>query len=464
MSTILIVDDEPGIREVLQDILEDEEYQVVTAEDGVEGLQILKSRVVDLVILDVWLPKMGGIEVLEHIKADYPQIEVIIISGHANIDMAVKAIKLGAFDMMEKPLSIDRVITLVRNALTVEALKRENRQLKHSLDVQDAMLGKAAQLDEIRAIIAQAAPSNATVFITGENGTGKELVARKVHEGSPRRNGPFVAVNCAAIPENLIESELFGHEKGAFTGAVSRKRGKFEVAAGGTLFLDEIADLSLSAQAKILRAVQELKIERLGGEETIDINVRVVAATNKNMQTEISEGRFREDLFYRLHVVPVAVPPLRERKEDIPLLGQHFLDVFQFQLLGQDPEAGQRFVLRDEAVDRLKQFPWPGNVRQFKNVMQRLVVFSENHTIHAEAVDGALAEERRDIGANKDGLGGLDKFFVMGLNEAKDEFERRYILQKLEENEYNISKAATAMGIYPSNLHGKMKKFGIEKP
>ncbi|NCN06035.1 MAG: sigma-54-dependent Fis family transcriptional regulator [Spirochaetales bacterium] len=460
MSTILVIDDEPGIRRVLQDILQDEGYQVLVAEDGIDGLAKLRQTVVDLVVLDVWLPKMGGIEVLESIKADFPEVEVIIISGHGNIDMAVKAIKLGAFDMMEKPLSMEKVLTQVRNALTIEALRRENKQLKATLSGNDQMLGTTQELENIRALIRQAAPTKATVFITGENGTGKELVARQVHESSPRVKAPFVPVNCAAIPENLIESELFGHEKGAFTGAVSRKRGKFEVAHGGTLFLDEIADLSLSAQAKILRAIQELKIERIGGEETISVDVRIIAATNKNMTSLVQEGLFREDLFYRLHVVPIEVPALRNRRDDIPLLASHFAKLFHAQLLGGD---GPELQFSPEALQKLQSFSWPGNIRQFRNVIQRIVVFAEGPIVRDEDVEGALGEERKDQGFQLIKDAGLASFFSFGLNEARDQFERQYILHKLLETDFNITKAATSMGVYPSNLHGKMKKYGIEK-
>ena len=461
MSCILVIDDENGIREVLKDILEDEGYAVLTAEDGLEGLALLKQNLVDLVILDVWLPKMGGIEVLQSIKADFRDTQVIIISGHANIDMAVKAIKIGAFDMMEKPLSMDKVLTQVRNALTIDSLKKENQLLKETIQGADKILGSTPEILQIQELINQAGPTNSTVFITGENGTGKELVARQIHMSSPRKKGPFVAVNCAAIPDNLIESELFGHEKGSFTGAVSRKRGKFEIASGGTLFLDEIADLSLSAQAKILRAIQELTIERVGGEESIHVDIRVIAATNKNMKDQVAAGLFREDLFYRLHVVPISVPSLRERKDDIPQLADHFLQMFCVQVLGKTPD--QAFRLSPEGVKILQGFTWPGNIRQFKNVIQRIVVFAEGPEISKDDVEAALVEERRDQNRILQDQGQLGEFFSLSLNEARDQFEKKYILHKLREADFVITKAATAMGVYPSNLHGKMKKFGIEK-
>lgn len=450
MHSILVIDDEQGIREVLRDILEDEGYRVVSAEDGYRGLELLKTEPIDLVFLDIWLPGIGGIEVLEKIRDEFPGIEVVVISGHANIEMAVKAVKLGAYDLLEKPLSMDRILLQCRNIFELEDLRRENRALKVQLGSEQEMIGESQGIEAIRGIIRQAAGSNATVLITGENGTGKELVAREIHGSSRRARQPFVAVNCAAIPENLIESELFGHEKGAFTGAVGRRKGKFELASGGTLFLDEIADLSLPAQAKILRAIQEMKIERLGGEESISVDVRLVAATNKDMQELIKTGEFREDLYYRLHVVPVHVPPLRERGEDIDILARYFLESF----------GGGTRSFSDGAMEKLKEYQWPGNIRQFRNVIQRISVMSDDGHIPADAVDLALKGEMKFSAAGGDGL--LDEYRGMGLVEAKDSFERSLILQKLEETGYNITKAAQLLGIYPSNLHNKIRKYGIE--
>ncbi|MFO7780510.1 MAG: sigma-54 dependent transcriptional regulator, partial [Spirochaetia bacterium] len=315
MSTILVVDDEEGIREVLSAILQDEGYEVRVAADGIEGLAIMESESVDLVLLDVWLPNMGGVDVLKKIKEDSPEIPVIIISGHGSIDIAVKAVKLGAFDFLEKPLSLERVTTAVKNAIELEKLRRENRALRSTIERRDELLGESEALQRIRGIIEQAGNTGSRILITGENGTGKELVARAIHRRSDRANYPFVEVNCAAIPDTLIESELFGHEKGAFTHAVSRRRGKFEMADGGTIFLDEVADMSLSAQAKVLRVIQEMRFERVGGEESIEVAVRVIAATNRDIQTEIAAGNFREDLYFRLNVIPIHVPPLRERPE-----------------------------------------------------------------------------------------------------------------------------------------------------
>ncbi len=450
MQSILVIDDEQGIREVLSDILVDEGYRVLSAADGYQGLEMLKTEPVDLVFLDIWLPGIGGIEVLQKIKDEFPGIEVVVISGHANIEMAVRAVKLGAYDLLEKPLSMDRILLQCRNIFELEKLRRENKVLKAQLGGEWEMIGESPGLQAVRTRIEQAAGSDATVLITGENGTGKELAARAVHQGSSRRGKPFVAVNCAAIPDNLIESELFGHEKGAFTGAVGRRKGKFELAHGGTIFLDEIADLSLPAQAKILRTIQERVIERLGGEDSIAVDVRIISATNKDMKAMIADGSFREDLYYRLHVVPLEMPPLRERGNDLILLAKHFLVLFG----AEDREFD------DGAIKALISYPWPGNIRQFRNVIQRITVMGDDGIIGAEAVEVALRGEMRLSPETGNPL--LEDFAQMSLSEAKDSFERQLILQKLEESGYNITKAAQLLGIYPSNLHNKIRKFGID--
>ena len=449
MSTVLVIDDEAGIRDVLREILIDEGYTVLTAEDGLEGLQIIGSERVDLVILDVWLPNMGGIDVLKEIKADKPELEVIVISGHGNIDMAVKAVKLGAFDFLEKPLSLDRVTTITGNALQMEELRRENRLLKNRLVNTDDMIGESAGMKQVHALIRQSAASDSRIIIFGENGTGKELVAREIHRRSERSMGPFVEVNCAAIPDTLIESELFGHEKGAFTSAVGRRKGKFETAHGGTLFLDEIADMTLTAQAKVLRAIQEMRFERVGGEEPITVDVRVIAATNKDIRAEVASGRFREDLYFRLNVVWIQVPALRDRQDDVPLIATYFLEKFQH---GED--VRRRFD--DEALKVLREYEWPGNVRELKNFIERVTIMSDEEVLTREIVDFFLGE-RRD--GHVDPV--LDEFRDMGLNEARDAFEKRLIEQNLRGNENNVSRTATELGIYPSNLHAKIKKHGI---
>ncbi len=450
MSSVLVIDDEAGIRDVLREILSDEGYGVLTAEDGIEGLELVRSERVDLVVLDVWLPNMGGMDVLKQLKAEKPEIEVIVISGHGNIDLAVKAVKLGAFDFLEKPLSLDRVTTITRNALEMEELKRENRTLKNRLVNRDNMIGESRPMREIQGLIRQSAPSDSRIMILGENGTGKELVAREIHRRSPRSEGPFVEVNCAAIPDTLIESELFGHEKGAFTSAIARRKGKFETAHGGTLFLDEIADMSLSAQAKVLRVIQEMRFERVGGEESIGVDVRVIAATNKDIKAEVEARRFREDLYFRLNVVWIHVPPLRERRDDIPLLAEYFL-----QKYAEDEGQARRFD--PSAIARLQEFEWPGNVRELKNFVERVTIMSDEEVLTREIVDFFLGE--RSVGPTDPVL---EEFGGMGLNEARDAFERRYIEHNLRENEYNVTRTATELGIYPSNLHAKIKKHGIQ--
>ncbi|TFG62071.1 MAG: sigma-54-dependent Fis family transcriptional regulator, partial [Spirochaetales bacterium] len=365
MAKILIIDDEPRIRETLSDILKDEKHSIATAADGLEGLNICKEETIHLIFLDVWLPNMGGIDVLKEVKRNFPEIEVIIISGHGNIDLAVKAVKLGAFDFLEKPLSLDKIITITRNALAMEDLKKENRALKERIFIEDDLIAVSPAMIKIKEIIAQSAPSDARILILGENGTGKELIAREIHRKSIRARGPFIEVNCAAIPENLIESELFGHEKGSFTGAVARRKGKFEMAHRGTIFLDEIADMSLFTQAKVLRVIQELTFERIGGENSIHVDVRVIAATNKDLQKEIQEKRFREDLFFRLNVIPIQVPPLRERKEDLAEL------ILYFQKKLDPASEPNPKTFSKEALDYLHQYAWPGNVRELKNFIER---------------------------------------------------------------------------------------------
>ncbi|MFP3959019.1 MAG: sigma-54-dependent transcriptional regulator [Spirochaetaceae bacterium] len=454
MSTILVVDDEAGIREVLSGILEDEGYEVRLAADGVEALAAMESERPELVLLDVWLPRMGGMDVLARLKEDYPGVPVVIISGHGNIDIAVKAVKAGAFDFLEKPLSLERVVTAVKNALELMELRRENQALRSTIEGRDELLGDSPAIHRIRSVIDQAARTNSRILITGENGTGKELVARAVHRKSARASHPFVEVNCAAIPDTLIESELFGHEKGAFTHALNRRRGKFEMADKGTIFLDEVADMSLSAQAKVLRVIQEMRFERVGGEEGIEVDVRVIAASNRDIQAEIAAGNFREDLYFRLNVIPIYVPPLRERPEDVPVLAEHFLSEFASIVDGSGPKR-----IDEEGTALLQRYTWPGNVRQLKNFIERITIMGDEDLVGPETIREHLGEAVSTAGTTE-----LDEYGGMGLHEARDRFERKYIVQKLEENEYNISRTAQALGVYPSNLHGKIRKFGIEIP
>jgi two-component system nitrogen regulation response regulator NtrX len=476
-TSILIIDDEPGIRRTLSSILEDEGYTVYVAEDAVLGLEILGEKPVNLVFLDVLLPRLGGIEALERIRKNWPGVEVVVISGHANVDMAVRAVKLGAFDFLEKPLSLDKVLTVCRNALTVQNLREENQDLKKKLP-RDELIGTSAGIAGVRRLIRQAAASDARILITGENGTGKELAARAIHRLSSRAERAFVEVNCAAIPETLIESELFGHERGAFTDAVSSRKGRFEQADRGTLFLDEIGDMSHSAQAKVLRAIQEQRIERLGGERSIEVDVRVVAATNKDLEAESAAGRFRQDLFFRLNVIPITMPSLRERPEDVPLLLFHFLR----ELLpsGSGPEApetedppvspgGLPWDFDEGALALLGSYPWPGNVRELRNLAERIAVMHRGGRLGKQEL-GELLRRTPALGGEEpphsskgqeEALTVPGEIMYMNYNEAKESFERYYLEFQLAQNSGVVSRTAEAIGVYPSNLHAKLRKYGL---
>jgi two-component system nitrogen regulation response regulator NtrX len=447
LAAILIIDDEPGIRTTLASILEDEKYKVFTAEEAITGMETLKREIVDIVFLDVLLPKMGGIDALERIRKDWPLQEIVMISGHANVDMAVRAVKLGAFDFLEKPLSLEKVLTVCRNALAIKKLREENVSLKKRNQPAAEVIGTSAAMLAIREMAAQAADSDARILITGENGAGKEVIARSIHLASSRCDGPFVEVNCAAIPENLIESQLFGHEKGAFTDAISTRKGRFETARGGTLFLDEIGDMSLSAQAKVLRVIQEQKMERVGGEKVIETDVRIIAATNQNLEKACEEGRFRQDLFFRLNVIPIHIPPLRERPQDIPLLFFHFLKMFNAEIT---PDA--------DAMELLSAHDWPGNVRELKNLAERIAVMHQGNRISAADLQKLInRKETCQNGKNPLPEDLLDRDFAS----AKECFEKCYLEFQLAKNGGIITKTAEAIGVYPSNLHGKMKKYGI---
>ncbi|MDR2741935.1 MAG: sigma-54 dependent transcriptional regulator [Treponema sp.] len=458
MTKILIIDDEPGIRRTLASILEDENYRVFTAEDALIGINILEKERISLIFLDVLLPNLGGLEALERIRKEWPGIEVVVISGHANVDMAVRAVKLGAFDFLEKPLSLDKVLTVCRNALTLQKLREENIGLKKNVPQKDEIIGKSPAIENLRELIRQAAATDARILITGENGSGKELAARAIHRLSGRAAMPFVEVNCAAIPDTLIESELFGHEKGAFTDAVSRRRGRFEMAAGGTLFLDEIGDMSLSAQAKVLRVIQEGKLERVGGEKTIDIDVRIVAATNKDLEQECRQGKFRQDLFFRLNVIPVKIPSLRERPEDVPFLLLHFL---------KEMNVGH-IVLDNSAIDFLMSRSWPGNVRELKNLAERIVVMYNGDLIGAEELKNLVQKkpEFHENFLNSEYPGDVqnrqfESIMNLRYTEAKNSFEKLYLEFQLAQNDGIISRTAEAIGIYPSNLHAKLRKYDL---
>jgi len=455
MPSILIIDDEPGIRLTLSSILQDEKYKVFTSEDALAGIETLKREVIDIIFLDVLLPKLGGIEALERIRKEWQTVEVVMISGHANIDMAVRAVKFGAFDFLEKPLSLEKVLTVCRNALAIRKLREENKTLKKiSHFASEDIIGTSVLIRNIREIIKQAAESDARILITGENGTGKEVIARAIHQCSSRADKPFIDVNCAAIPDTLIESELFGHEKGAFTDAVQMRKGRFELAHGGTLFLDEIGDMSLSAQAKVLRVIQEQKIERIGSEKTIETDVRIIAATNQDLDKACDEGRFRQDLFFRLNVIPVYAPPLRKRQEDIPLLLMAFLN-----------QSKREITLEQGALEELAAHDWPGNVRELKNLAERIAIMHQGNSINGEELLKLLNKRVKknqqqgfgvDIQESK-----LAGFLEQNFNEAKENFEKCYLEFQLLKNNGIISKTAEAIGIYPSNLHAKLRKYHI---
>jgi two-component system nitrogen regulation response regulator NtrX len=446
-ATILIVDDEAGVRSALSGVLRDEGYAVDAVESGEACLDRVARAAYDAIVLDIWLPGMDGLATLARLRERRVDSPVVMISGHGNIESAVRAIKLGAFDFVEKPLSLDKTVLVVGNAVRQRRLEVENRALRAHVDRRLAMVGESYVMAQLREQVAMAAPTNGRVLIYGENGTGKELVARTVHALSRRRAGPFVEVNCAAIPEELIESELFGHVRGAFTGAVSDRRGKFELADSGTLFLDEIGDMSLKTQAKVLRALQEQVVEPVGGTSSVRVDVRVLAATNKDLPSEIRAGRFREDLYFRLNVIPIFVPPLRDRAEDIPRLAEHFMTELA-------REHGRRPKKLDQsAATALQTYRWPGNVRELRNVIERMMIMVPGDVITATDLPFLDA----GVLAVADGSGAP----ALPLHEARDQFERDYILRALAAQHGNISRTAEALGVERSNLYRKMRAFGI---
>jgi two-component system nitrogen regulation response regulator NtrX len=445
-SSVLIVDDEAGVRSALSGVLRDEGYQVEAVESGEACLDRVARAPYDVIVLDIWLPGLDGLATLERLRQRHVDAPVVMISGHGNIESAVRAIKMGAFDFVEKPLSLEKTVLVVGNAVRQRRLEAENRALRARVDRRLAMIGESHVMTRLREQIATAAPTNGRVLIYGENGTGKELAARSVHALSRRRAGPFVEVNCAAIPEELIESELFGHIKGAFTGALADRRGKFEIADGGTLFLDEIGDMSLKTQAKVLRALQEQVVEPVGGATGVRVDVRVLAATNKDLTAEIRSGRFREDLYFRLNVIPIFVPPLRDRPEDILLLAEHFVT----ELAREYGRRPKRFDAG--AVAGLRSYRWPGNVRELHNVIERLMIMVPGDTItiaDLSFLEGAVAATAAAPGV------------IAPLHEARDRFERDYILRALAAQQGNISRTAEALGVERSNLYRKMRSFGI---
>ncbi len=447
MHSILVVDDERDIRESLRGILEDEGYKVYLAESGESCLEQLKKRAAEVVLLDIWLPGIDGLETLERIRQlqveEVP--EVVMISGHGTIETAVKATKLGAFDFLEKPLSLEKTLIVIKNALESHRLRRENSEFKKQLQAKSVIVGESIPMKALRQQITIMAPTNGRVLIFGESGTGKELVAHAIHAQSLRKDNLFVEVNCAAIPEDWIESELFGHRKGSLPGATADKEGKFEKANEGTLFLDEVGDMSLKTQSKVLRALDEQKFTPIGDDEPLKVDVRIIAATNKDLDEEISRGNFREDLFYRLNVIPFYVPPLRERKEDIPLLARHFLKEFSAAYSRRSRE------ITEDAIEVLMRYSWPGNVRELRNVIERLVIM--NPTV--------LKIERKHLPPlmHRDGSRTTSGFST--LHQARAAYERDYILKKLDENHGNVSRTAEVLGLERSHLYRKMKTLGI---
>jgi two-component system, NtrC family, nitrogen regulation response regulator NtrX len=446
MLNVLIVDDEPSIRESLQGVFGDEGYKTAAAGSGEASLELLRAKAFDVVLLDIWLPGMDGLQTLEKIRELENPPEVIIISGHGTIETAVRATKLGAFDFLEKPLSLERTLILVKNAVEARRLRQENRELKKQIAPKSVIVGDSIPMKALRQQIQLMAPTSGRVLIFGESGTGKELVARAIHAQSPRKDEMFVEVNCAAIPEELIESELFGHRRGSFSAAATDKDGKFLKANGGSLFLDEVGDMSLKTQSKVLRTLEEHSFTPVGGEAPVTVDARVIASTNKDLEEEISRGNFREDLFYRLNVIPFSVPPLRERKEDVPMLARHILKEFSSQY-GRRPRE-----ITDDAIDTLMRYSWPGNVRELRNVIERIVIMNPT----------TIRFERKHLPplVYRDGSRRAGGEFLT-LHEARAAYERDYILKKLDDNHGNISRAAEVLGLERSHLYRKMKTLGI---
>ncbi|MBA4374251.1 MAG: Fis family transcriptional regulator [Thermodesulfovibrio sp.] len=444
-TTMMIVDDEEGIRTSLSGIFEDEGFEVVSAASGEDAVRMAKGMIPDVVILDVWLSGIDGIQTMTQLLELHPALPVVIISGHANIELAVKATRMGAYDILEKPLSMEKVLLTVQRALEKRTLELENRALRQDLLKKFRLVGNSPRMVQLREQIKLAAVSNSRVLILGESGAGKELVARLLHENSPRSGKAFVEVNCAAIPQELIESELFGHEKGSFTGAFETKKGKFEQADNGTLFLDEIGDMSLQTQAKVLRVLETQEFQRVGGSKNIKVDTRIISATNKDLSEEVKKNNFREDLYFRLNVIPLKVPALRERTEDISELVEYFLELFAAEYR-QLPKK-----ITPDAVRILQRHSWPGNIRELKNTLERLVIMTPAKTI--APADLSIPSTAKS-----------DYFSLNLLKDARDMFEKDFIMRKLEENGWNISKTAELLDIERSNLHRKIKAYDISVP
>ncbi len=449
MKSILIIDDEKEICESIKMILEYEGYQVNAFTSAKEGLQKISDLPYSAMLLDIQMPEMSGFDVLQKVKQTNPNISVIIISAHGSVENAIKATRLGAFDFIEKPIDRDKLLISVRNAVEKSNLLAENKEIKKSLEGESEIIGESKAIKNILELVQKVAPLDTRVLITGENGSGKELVARAIHKNSPRKDKPFIEVNCAAIPNELIESELFGHEKGSFTGAVQQRIGKFELANKGSIFLDEIGDMSQQAQAKVLRAIEDGIIERVGGGKKIEVDVRIIAATNKDLKDEIGKGNFREDLFHRLNVIPINLPALRERKEDIPLLTNYFAD----DIVRKHKKPPVKFL--NDAIDFLKTFSWSGNIRELKNTIERIIILVDKKEISKKDIEFLFSPGQSSV----DDIIDDSKSF----QEFKEKAERAFILRQLNENGWNISKTAEILDIQRSHLYNKMKKYGIEK-
>ena len=447
-KSILIIDDEKWIQSSLKEILEDEGFEVFVASDGYEGLKIADEELPDLVLLDIWMPGIDGIEVLSKLRENLPQIQVIMISGHGTVETAVKATRLGAYDFIEKPLSLEKVILTVNNALSYQKLEEENRLLQQMIDQGYQITGNSKRIRELREQAKAIAPADAWVVIYGENGTGKELLARAIHRQSRRVDKPFIEVNCSAIPPDLMENELFGYEKGAFAGAVTKKRGKLDLANEGTLLLDEIGDLPLQIQGKLLSILQEHKFERAGGNRSIDIDVRMIATSTQDLEEKVKDGNLREDLYYLINVVPLHVPPLKERKEDISLLVEEFLKRYSLK------NSIKPKTISPEALEKLKKYDWPGNVRELKNLIERLVILSEGSEIRASDIPSSIAGHLSAKGKKL-----LDS---ESFQSARNDFERQFIVRKLLENNKDIDRTAEAIGIAKKKLNRKLRDLKIE--
>ncbi len=449
MNSVFIIDDEKEICESIKMILNLEGYSVDYSINSIEGLNRIREGNFSALLLDIQMPQLNGFEVLKKIKENGEHISVIIISAHANVENAIKATKLGAFDFIEKPIDRDKLLISVRNATSQANLVKENREIKKTIFTDDKILGKSKAIQNVLETIEKVAPLDTRVLITGENGTGKELVARAIHNKSDRKDNPFVEVNCAAIPNELIESELFGHEKGSFTGALNQRIGKFELANTGTIFLDEIGDMSMQAQAKVLRAIEDNKIERVGGSKKIEIDVRIISATNKNLKEEIEKENFREDLYHRLNVIPILVAPLKERTEDIPILVESFTD----EIASKHGKPSTNFA--EDAIKYLQTLPWTGNIRELKNAIERIIILIDKRKIERKDIEGLFGQGQEQIGSLINESNSFQDF--------KERAERAFIVKKLKELNWNISKTAEVLEIQRSHLYNKMKKYNIER-